>query len=105
MVEVSAGRIRYRPGGKAQLERERASDGCGACAGSASSNRDVSLPTTLPRVAWTLGFGTACEIGQIERFPRPRQALGLPVPRGRPIVRARPPAPLKKKGPRYLRGP
>ena len=70
-----------------------------------ADHRYVPLLTTLPGVAWILGFTIACEIGDIERFPSPRKLCGYtgPCPRVDQSGERDRRGPLTKNGPRYLR--
>jgi transposase len=48
-----------------------------------ADHRYVPLLTTIPGIAWVLAYTIAAEIGDISRFPTPRQAgrLHRPLPR------------------------
>jgi transposase len=65
----------------------------------------IPLLTTVPGIAWVLGFTIAAELGEIERFASPKKLTGYTglCPRveqsGERDWRGR----LKKNGPRYLR--
>jgi transposase len=70
-----------------------------------ADHRYIPLLTTVPAIAWVLGFTIACEIGDIERFASPKKLTGYTglCPKvdqsGEHDWRGR----LKKNGPRYLR--
>jgi transposase len=70
-----------------------------------AEHRYVSLLTTVPGIAWVLGYTIAAEIGDIERFASPKKLCGYTglCPRvyqsGDSDRRGR----LSKHGPRYLR--
>ena len=70
-----------------------------------AEHRYVPLLTTLPGIAWVLGYTIASEIGDIGRFPSPRKLVGYTglTPRveqsGERDRRGR----LRKNGPNYLR--
>jgi transposase len=70
-----------------------------------ADHRYIPLLTTVPGIAWVLGFTIACEIGDIERFASPKKLTGYTglCPKvdqsGEHDWRGR----LKKNGPRYLR--
>ena len=65
----------------------------------------IPLLTTIPGIAWVLGYTIAAEIGDISRFPSPRKLVGytgltpLVDQSGERDRRG----PLRKNGPTYLR--
>jgi transposase len=65
----------------------------------------VPLLLTVPGISWVLAYTIAAEIGDINRFPTPRQLAGYSglSPRvyqsGERDLRG----PLSKQGPRHLR--
>jgi transposase len=65
----------------------------------------VALLLTVPGIAWVLGYTIAAEIGDIARFPSPKRLCGYTglCPRVSQSAWPRPPRPLAKNGPRYLR--
>jgi transposase len=65
----------------------------------------VPLLTTIPGVAWVLGYTIAAEIGDIERFPSPTKLCGYTglCPRVHQSGGVDRRGPLAKHGPRYLR--
>jgi transposase len=70
-----------------------------------ADHRYVPLLTTIPGIAWVLGFTIACEIGDIERFASARKLGGYTglcpkVDQSGERDRRGPP---NKNGPRYLR--
>ncbi len=70
-----------------------------------ADHRYVPLLTTIPGVAWVLGYTIAAEIGDIRRFPSPAQAGRLHglCPRVEQSGERDRRGPLTKHGPRYLR--
>jgi transposase len=68
-------------------------------------HRYVPLLTTLPGVAWVLGYTIASEIGDIARFPSPRKLIGYTglTPRVEQSGERDRRGPLRKNGPNYLR--
>ena len=70
-----------------------------------ADHRYVALLTTLPGVAWILGYTIAAEIGDISRFSTPTKLIGHTgltpkvIQSGEMDRRG----PLTKNGPRYLR--
>jgi transposase len=68
-------------------------------------HRYVPLLTTLPGVAWVLGYTIAAEIGDIARFPSPRKLIGYTglTPRVEQSGEHDRRGPLRKNGPNYLR--
>jgi transposase len=65
----------------------------------------VALLTTIPGVAWILGYTIAAEIGDIARFAEPRKLVGYTglTPRVIQSGERDRRGPLTKNGPRYLR--
>jgi transposase len=65
----------------------------------------VPLLTTVPGIAWTLGYTIAAEIGDINRFPSPIKLIGYTglCPRVYQSGESDRRGPLRKNGPRYLR--
>jgi transposase len=65
----------------------------------------VPLLTTLPGVAWVLGYTIAAEIGDIRRFASPRKLIGYTglTPRVEQSGERDRRGPLRKNGPNYLR--
>ena len=61
--------------------------------------------TTVPGIAWVLGFTIACEIGDITRFPSPKKLTGYTglCPKVNQSGEHDWRGPMKKNGPRYLR--
>jgi transposase len=70
-----------------------------------ADHRYVPLLTTIPGVAWVLGYTIAAEIGDIARFPSPRKLAGYTglCPRVYQSGESDRRGPLSKHGPRYLR--
>jgi transposase len=71
----------------------------------AADHRYVPLLTTIPGIAWVLGYTIAAEIGDISRFPSPRKLAGYTglCPRVYQSGESDRRGPLAKNGPRYLR--
>ena len=65
----------------------------------------VSLLTTVPGIAWVLGYTIAAEIGEIERFASPAKLAGYTglCPRVYQSGDSDRRGPISKHGPRYLR--
>jgi transposase len=65
----------------------------------------IPLLTTLPGVAWVLGYTIAAEIGDISRFPNPRKLVGYTglTPKVEQSGERDRRGPLRKNGPNYLR--
>jgi transposase len=65
----------------------------------------VPLLTTLPGVAWVLGYTIASEIGDINRFASPRKLVGYSglTPQVQQSGERERYGPLRKNGPHYLR--
>jgi transposase len=65
----------------------------------------IPLLTTLPGVAWILGYTIASEIGDIDRFSTPRKLVGYTglCPRVEQSGGRDRRGPLRKNGPNYLR--
>jgi len=70
-----------------------------------ADHRYVPLLTTLPGVAWVLGYTIASEIGDITRFASPRKLVGYTglTPRVEQSGERDRRGPLRKNGPDYLR--
>ena len=70
-----------------------------------ADHRYIPLLTTLPGVAWILGFTIAAEIGDISRFPTPRKLVGYTglCPSVEQSGERDRRGPLRKNGPDYLR--
>jgi transposase len=70
-----------------------------------ADHRYVPLLTTIPGVAWVLGYTIAAEIGEIERFASPTKLCGYTglCPRVHQSGETDRRGPLAKHGPRYLR--
>jgi transposase len=70
-----------------------------------AQHRYIPLLTTLPGVAWVLGYTIAAEIGDIARFPSPRKLVGYTglTPRVEQSGERDRRGPLRKNGPNYLR--
>jgi transposase len=70
-----------------------------------ADHRYVPLLTTLPGVAWVLGYTIASEIGDINRFASPRKLVGYTglTPRVEQSGERDRRGPLRKNGPDYLR--
>lgn len=70
-----------------------------------ADHRYVPLLTTVPGVAWVLGYTIASEIGEIERFATPAKLVGYTglCPRVYQSGERDKRGPLAKNGPRYLR--
>jgi transposase len=68
-------------------------------------HRYVSLLTTIPGIAWVLGYTIASEIGEIARFASPRKLVGYTglTPRVEQSGERDRRGPLRKNGPNYLR--
>jgi transposase len=65
----------------------------------------IPLLTTIPGIAWVLGYTIAAEIGEISRFPSPRKLVGYTglTPRVDQSGERDRRGPLRKNGPNYLR--
>jgi transposase len=70
-----------------------------------ADHRYVPLLTTIPGIAWTLGYTIAAEIGDIHRFQSPVKLIGYTglCPRVYQSGEQDRRGPLRKNGPRYLR--
>jgi transposase len=70
-----------------------------------ADHRYIPLLTTLPGVAWILGYTIAAEIGDIHRFASPRKLIGYTglTPRVDQSGERDRRGPLRKNGPNYLR--
>ena len=68
-------------------------------------HRYVPLLTTIPGIAWVLGYTIAAEIGDINRFPGPRKLIGYTglTPAVDQSGERDRRGPLRKNGPNYLR--
>jgi transposase len=65
----------------------------------------IPLLTTIPGIAWVLGYTIAAEIGDIHRFPTPRKLVGYTglTPRVDQSGERDRRGALRKNGPNYLR--
>jgi transposase len=65
----------------------------------------IPLLTTIPGIAWVLGYTIAAEIGDISRFASPRKLIGYTglTPRVEQSGERDRRGPLRKNGPNYLR--
>ncbi len=61
-----------RPTGR----RCRSASASGSCAVAARRTPYIPLLTTIPGIAWVLGYTIAAEIGDIARFASPRKLIG-----------------------------
>jgi transposase len=70
-----------------------------------ASHPYIPLLTTIPGVAWVLGYTIAAEIGDINRFANPRKLIGYTglTPRVEQSGERDRRGPLRKNGPNYLR--
>jgi transposase len=70
-----------------------------------ADHRYIPLLTSLPGVAWVLGYTIAAEIGDIGRFASPRKLIGYTglTPRVDQSGERDRRGPLRKNGPNYLR--
>jgi transposase len=70
-----------------------------------ADHRYVPLLTTIPGIAWVLGYTIAAEIGDIERFASPTKLAGYTglCPRVYQSGASDRRGPLSKHGPKYLR--
>ena len=70
-----------------------------------ADHRYIPLLTTIPGIAWVLGYTIAAEIGDIHRFPSPRKLIGYTglTPRVDQSGERDRRGPLRKNGPNYLR--
>ena len=70
-----------------------------------ADHRYVPLLTTVPGIAWTLGYTIASEIGDIERFATPKKLTGYTglCPKVYQSGSSDRRGPLSKQGPKYLR--
>jgi transposase len=70
-----------------------------------ADHRYVPLLTTIPGIAWVLGYTIAAEIGEIRRFASPRKLTGYTglCPRVYQSGERDRRGPLSKQGPKYLR--
>jgi transposase len=70
-----------------------------------ADHRYVALLTTIPGIAWVLGYTIAAEIGEICRFASPRKLTGYTglCPRVHQSGERDRRGPLSKQGPKYLR--
>src|SRR5215211_740107 len=73
--------------------------------GMGAEHRYVPLLTTVPGIAWVLGYTIAAELGEIERFDSPRKLAGYTglCPRVHRSGERDRRGPLAKQGPKYLR--
>lgn len=70
-----------------------------------ADHRYIRLLTTVPGIAWTLGYTIAAEIGDIDRFASPAKLAGYTglCPRVYQSGASDRRGPLSKQGPKYLR--
>jgi transposase len=70
-----------------------------------ADHRYLPLLTTVPGIAWVLGYTIAAEIGDIERFPSPQKLVGYSGLRPRVYQSGDSDrrGPLAKNGPKHLR--
>jgi transposase len=70
-----------------------------------ADHRYIPLLTTIPGIAWVLGYTIAAEIGDIARFPSPRKLVGYTglTPSVEQSGERDRRGPLRKNGPNYLR--
>jgi transposase len=70
-----------------------------------ADHRYIPLLTTIPGIAWVLGYTIAAEIGDIGRFASPRKLIGYTglTPRVEQSGERDRRGPLRKNGPNYLR--
>lgn len=70
-----------------------------------AAHRYVPLLTTIPGVAWILGYTIAAELGEIERFAAPRKLVGYTglCPKVKQSGGRDFRGPLAKNGPKFLR--
>jgi transposase len=70
-----------------------------------ADHRYVPLLTSIPGIAWVLGYTIAAEIGDINRFASPRKLIGYTglTPRVEQSGERDRRGPLRKNGPNYLR--
>lgn len=70
-----------------------------------AAHQYIPLLTTIPGIAWVLGYTIAAEIGEIARFPTPRKLIGYTglTPRVEQSGERDRRGPLRKNGPNYLR--
>lgn len=70
-----------------------------------ADHRYIPLLTTIPGVAWVLGYTISAEIGDISRFASPRKLIGYTglTPRVEQSGERDRRGPLRKNGPNYLR--
>jgi len=70
-----------------------------------AEHRYIPLLTSIPGIAWVLGYTIASEIGDIGRFPSPRKLAGYTglCPKVEQSGERDRRGPLTKRGPRYLR--
>jgi transposase len=70
-----------------------------------ADHRYVPLLRTIPGIGWVLAYTIAAELGDINRFPSPRQLAGYTglCPRVYQSGQSDRRGPLSKQGPRYLR--
>jgi transposase len=81
----------------------------GACEGElrrlGADHPDIPLLTTVPGIAWVLGYTIAAEIGDVTRFPTPKKLVGYTglCPYVHQSGGRDDRGPLAKNGPKYLR--
>src|SRR5205823_1433233 len=70
-----------------------------------ADHRYIPLLTTVPGIAWVLGYTIASEIGDISRFPSARKLIGYTglTPAVEQSGGRDRRGPLRKNGPNYLR--
>jgi transposase len=70
-----------------------------------ATHQYIPLLTTIPGIAWVLGYTIAAEIGDISRFATPRKLIGYTglTPRVEQSGQRDRRGPLRKNGPNYLR--
>jgi transposase len=70
-----------------------------------ADHRYIPLLTTIPGIAWVLGYTIAAEIGDVSRFATPRKLIGYTglTPRVEQSGERDRRGPLRKNGPNYLR--
>ena len=76
-----------------------------SCAASGPDHPYIPLLTSVPGIAWVLGYTIAAEIGDISRFATPKKLVGYTglCPYVRQSGGRDDRGPLAKNGPKYLR--